>query len=89
MSIPLNTKQFAEKANRYMPVRTVSIDKLRPTQSTYVADKVEDIAAKPAGGPPVLVGRHNGKYHVLDGHHRVAGAILRGDSYQTVRIIPK
>jgi ParB-like chromosome segregation protein Spo0J len=88
VSIPYNIKQFAEKPNRYLPKSKVRLDKLVATQHNLDKAKVADIASKPVDdGTPPIVGRHKGKYSVLDGHHRVAGAIERGDSYIKVKRI--
>lgn len=68
-----------------MPKVKVRLDKVVATQNKLDAAKVRDIAGKPAGGTPPLVHALGGKYYVGDGHHRVAGAIERGDTHITVR----
>lgn len=82
MSIPFNTKQFEEKPNRYMPKTTVRLDKVVATQGKLDQGKVQAIARKDPSDITTdpLVSRHQGRYYVLDGHHRVAGAIERGDT---------
>ena len=85
MSIPFSTKQFEKKPNRSMPAVRVRLDKIVPTQRYYDSAKVNDIAAKGADdGTDPIVHQFQGKYHVSDGHHRVAGAIARGDT--TIRV---
>jgi ParB-like chromosome segregation protein Spo0J len=85
VSVPFNTAQFEEKPNRFIPKVKVRLDKLVATQNKLDPAKVKDIASKPAGGTPPIVHPLNGKYFVGDGHHRVAGAIERGDSHIWVK----
>ena len=86
MSVPLAPKQFQEKPNRMMPKTKVRLDKVVATQNKVDHSKVMDIASKPAGDiTPPLVHGFKGKYYVSDGHHRVAGAIERGDTHIVVR----
>jgi ParB-like chromosome segregation protein Spo0J len=86
MSVPLEPKQFTAKPNRNIPVRTVSVTKLMPSQNNYDHDKVESMARNPVDKPP-LVARHKGHYTVLDGHHRASAAILRGDKTIRVKVV--
>jgi hypothetical protein len=92
VSIPLSTQQFQSKDKpiRTLPTRSIRTDKLVATQVNYIPEKVASIAEKdPETFNEVpIVGKLDGKYHVLDGHHRVAGQILRGDKTMRARIIP-
>lgn len=85
MSVPFSTQQFEEKPNRKIPKVKVRLDKLVATQNKLDQAKVQDIASKPAGGTPPIVHALGGKYYVGDGHHRVAGAIERGDTHIWVK----
>lgn len=87
MSVPFSTQQFEEKPNRYMRRTKVRLDKLIATQGHLDKAKVADIARQPATAMTTdpIVHPHQGKYYVSDGHHRVAGAIERGDTYMWVR----
>jgi ParB-like chromosome segregation protein Spo0J len=87
VSVPFSTQQFEEKANRYMPRTRVRLDKVIATQGKLDQSKVRDIARQPATSmtSDPIVHPHRGKYYVGDGHHRVAGAIERGDSHIWVR----
>ena len=85
MSTPFSTKQFEEKPNRAMSNVKVRLDKLVATQNHLDPAKVADIASKPAGGTPPIVHQFKGRYYVGDGHHRVAGAIERGDTHIRVK----
>jgi ParB-like chromosome segregation protein Spo0J len=81
VSIPFNTSQFEKKPNPKMPRTTVRLDKVVATQGKLDQRKVQSIAQRGADdGTDPLVAPHKGKYYVLDGHHRVAGAIERGDT---------
>jgi len=86
VSVPFNTKQFEDKPNPKMPATTVRLDKVVATQRYLDPAKVQSIAKKGAyDGTDPLVAKHNGRYYVLDGHHRVGGALERGDTKIRVR----
>jgi ParB-like chromosome segregation protein Spo0J len=69
-----------------MPRTTVRLDKLVATQGKLDQAKVQSIAQRGADdGTDPVVAPHKGRYYVLDGHHRVAGAMERGDSKIKVR----
>lgn len=65
----------------------VRLDKVVATQRYLDPAKVADIARQPAEdiSPEPLVHPFKGKYYVSDGHHRVGGAIERGDTHIWVR----
>ena len=87
MSIPFSTDQFEKKSNRYMPRTRVRLDKVIATQTHLDPTKVQQIARQPASSISTdpLVHAHGGHYYVSDGHHRVAGAIERGDTHIWVK----
>lgn len=85
MSIPFSTEQFEKKSNRYTPRVKVRLDKVIATQTHLDPAKVQAIARQPAGGTDPMVHPLGGKYYVTDGHHRVAGAIERGDTHIWVK----
>lgn len=91
MSIPLSTNQFELKGKpvRSMPRRKVLVSKLVPTQVDHDPEKVASMAAKdPADFDKVpVVGKHDGEYYIIDGHHRAAAAMVRGDRTVEVRIV--
>ena len=70
-----------------MPRRTVRLDKVVATQNYLDPAKVRDIASKPPGGTEPIVHYHQGRYYVGDGHHRIGGAIERGDAKVKVRSV--
>jgi hypothetical protein len=87
VSVPLSTQQFAEKPNRFMPRTQVRLDKVIATQRYLNPEKVADIARQPASAmsSDPIVHPFKGKYFVGDGHHRIGGAIDRGDTHIWVR----
>jgi ParB-like chromosome segregation protein Spo0J len=87
VSVPFSTQQFEEKPNRFMPRTRVRLDKVIATQGKLDQSKVQDIARQPAAAmsSDPIVHPHKGKYYVADGHHRVAGAIERGDTHIWVK----
>lgn len=87
MSVPFSTQQFEEKPNRYMPRTRVRLDKIVSTQVHLDKAKVANIARQPAAAMAndPIIHPHHGKYYVSDGHHRVAGAMERGDTHIWVR----
>lgn len=87
MSVPFSTQQFEEKPNRFMRRTRVRLDKVIATQGKLDQAKVHDIARQPADAmtSDPVVHPHQGKFYVSDGHHRVAGAIERGDTHIWVK----
>jgi ParB-like chromosome segregation protein Spo0J len=85
--VPFSTQQFEKKPNRKMPRVRVRLDKVVATQNYLDSNKVRDIARQDPSDMATdpLVHPHQGRYYVGDGHHRVAGAIERGDSHIWVR----
>lgn len=51
-------------------------------------DHVEHLMNHPeAVKGPATVMKHKGKFHVMDGHHRIAAGLMRGDSHHPVNLI--
>jgi hypothetical protein len=89
MSIPLNPEQWERKDKpiRSMPTRSVRLDKVVSTQNDYDPAKVENMAQGARGNKVPVAVKKNGKYHILDGHHRVASDILNGNDRTELRIV--
>jgi ParB-like chromosome segregation protein Spo0J len=86
VSIPFSVQQFEEKPNARMPRTRVRLDKVVATQHKLDQAKVQDIARNPPSNEnDPIVHAYKGKYYLADGHHRVAGAIERGDTHIRVR----
>ena len=55
----------------------VELRRLQPTQHALYLDDVKDIASHfDRKREPIKVLYHNGRYFILDGHHRAAAAAL-------------
>ena len=58
----------------------VSVDKIRPTQEYIGANNLKTIASINFDANDVPYGvQRNGNIYIIDGHHRAAAAILKGD----------
>ena len=68
---------------------SASVSELIPTQNSLTAKSVNDYRRGRGGfvGEPVDVARHGEKFVILDGHHRVAAAVLEGAATIPVRVI--
>jgi len=63
-----------------LPVEDIAIEDLVPTQKYLTADNIDDV--EDSLDDEVLkstISKYNGRYYILDGHHRIARRILRGD----------
>jgi ParB-like chromosome segregation protein Spo0J len=87
VAIPFSTQQFEKKPNRTMPRTRVRLDKIVSTQRKLDSAKVADIARQDPGDITTdpIVHPLDGHYFVTDGHHRIAGAMERGDTHIWVR----
>lgn len=67
--------------------KSFEIHKLSPTQPFVRTDKSNILKKKiehPHSEGNVKVATHKGKHYILDGHHRVFAAALRGEKHITV-----
>jgi hypothetical protein len=90
VSAPFNSSQFEKGPNRAMPRVRVRTSRLSPTQVDYKVEQIRKISAQDPRGiehDPV-VHPFQGRYHISDGHHRVAAAMMRGDTAVTVKRAP-
>jgi hypothetical protein len=73
-----------------MPALRIRTDKVAPTQLDYDEGQIRKIAAQRPGDIDTdpIAHLHQGLYHVSDGHHRVAAAMVRGDRTVRVRRAP-
>lgn len=79
-----NKEEHEKSLQRYRDLhkkKTMDIKDLHPTQpfvSTHDPEKLKKkVREKNPGG--IIVATHKGKHYVLDGHHRVMGAVMRGE----------
>lgn len=87
MSVPFSPDQFTEAGA--LPVKRIPLADVRPSQheSTMNLAKVERMRktwSRSMDEP--IVAERDGKYTVLDGHHRVLAARQRGHKYLRARI---
>lgn len=62
------------------PTKTFKFEDLVAVQNRVDTKKVTELAALNDKGPVGIVARFAGANHILDGHHRIIGRWLRGDS---------
>lgn len=85
MSIPFNTRQWAEGV---LPARQVPVDKVVSTQVHLDQVKVGRMAKKRTGSLPTpVVAQVGDRYLVGDGHHRVAAAKKKGERFIKARVV--
>lgn len=87
-----NREEHSKALQRYNDLHkkaTMKISDLHPTQpfvSTHDPETLKKkIAEKNPGG--IIVATHKGRHYVLDGHHRVMGAAMRGEKHVEVQHI--
>jgi hypothetical protein len=70
-----------------MPRTKVRLDKVVATQNYLDPAKVADIARQDPSDVTndPIAHYYNGRYYIGDGHHRIAGAIDRGDTHTWVK----
>lgn len=66
----------------------IGIADIVPTQDSLKGSAVEQYARDDGGLlPEVVLDKSSGRYILLDGHHRVAGAVVRGDDTVQVTVV--
>lgn len=86
MSVPFNTDQFAGP-NSPLKRQRIPLDEVLDTQLYANPEKVERMRKtwSRSMAEPVVAER-NGRYFVLDGHHRVEAARERGHKWLRARV---
>lgn len=78
-----STSSFAKPIGKY---EYVSVNKMHPTQEYIGANNLKKIATINFEANDVPYGvQRNGEIYIIDGHHRVAAAILKGN--KKIRIL--
>ena len=73
-----STSSFAKPVGKY---ESASVSKLHPTQEYIGANNLKKIATINFKANDVPYGvKRDGKIYIIDGHHRVAAAILKGNN---------
>ena len=66
---------------------TVNVGDIVPTQRNINVNNLKKVAKVGSDSEePVMAIRHNGKYYLLDGHHRAANAIIAGDKTIAMKV---
>ena len=71
-----------EKENE-LPIETISIKDIVPTQKNLTIPNLEEVSKIKYGtkiNEPIILIKKDGKYYVVDGHHRIANEILKGNT---------
>lgn len=64
-----------------LPTETINIGDIVPTQKNLTINNLQETSSiknLQDGKDPVILVKKDGKYFVVDGHHRIANAILKG-----------
>ena len=69
------------------PVRRVSLHNLHATQRTVDADNVRRFIDDPTLGGKPIVANLDGTLTIVDGHHRLTAAKLRGETYALAHVV--
>jgi hypothetical protein len=59
--------------------KSFNIKDLHPTQPFVRTTDTEKLKSKIKGGGQILIATHKGKHYIMDGHHEVMGAAMRGE----------
>lgn len=65
----------------------IRVASLIPTQPRMYLDDVKDIARKGVTGNPIQVMLYQGRYYIINGHHRAAAAAVLGRSSINTHLI--
>lgn len=69
------------------PLRRVPLHLIQATQHTIDAENVKKFIDDPALGGKPIVALHDGGYAIVDGHHRLSAARMRGETYALAHVV--
>lgn len=69
------------------PLRRVPLQQVHATQRTVDAENVKRFIDDPLLGGKPVVALHDKGYAIVDGHHRLAAARLRGETYALAHVV--
>ena len=73
-----------------LPIENVSIKDIVPTQRNINIDNLKRVGNSPLDQEDTaILFKRGSKYHVIDGHHRIAREILNGTSKIKIRVYQK
>lgn len=71
------------------PILELGLDEIVPTRYNPDAAKIKLYAGLGTEAPPIVVVDKPGGYHVIDGHHRLEAAKIRGESSVAAYVLKK
>jgi len=69
-----------------LPTNTVNVNDLIPTQKNVTAQNLSDVK-NVSSSEPILAVKDNGKYFIIDGHHRLSNQILNGQNEVQIKVL--
>tara|TARA_R110000868_G_scaffold79604_12_gene226410 strand:+ start:405 stop:1310 length:906 start_codon:yes stop_codon:yes gene_type:complete len=69
------------------PLRRISLDQIHATQRTIEADNVRNFIQDASIGGPPIVQQVGDVYAIVDGHHRLSAARMRGETEVEVHVV--
>lgn len=70
-----------------LPILQIDIEKIVPTQKNVNIENIKKVDGIESDDDPILAIEQNGKYYLIDGHHRVSSAILNGETSVNMRVL--
>ena len=80
-------RDVVSKADKYMeegessklPLEKIDVSKIVPTQKNLTVDNLKNTESVKSSKEDITLFKEGDKYYVLDGHHRIANEILKGN----------
>lgn len=69
-----------------LPTNIVSVNDLIPTQKNITVQNLSDVK-NVSSSEPILAVEDNGKYFIIDGHHRLSNQILNGQNEVQIKVL--
>jgi hypothetical protein len=79
-------KVIKEGAESSLPIESVSVEKIIPTQKNLTIQNLEETKDVVDSSDEVLLVERDGMFYVIDGHHRIANRILEGNASIDARV---
>jgi hypothetical protein len=92
-STPLNREEtkgvdkvIKDEAESSLPIESISVEQIIPTQKNLTIPNLEKTKGVTNSKEEILLVEKDGKFYVIDGHHRIANQILNGDKTISARV---
>jgi len=69
-----------------LPIEKVMVKDIIPTQKSLTIPNLKSVSKASVDVEPIVLLKNNGKYYIVDGHHRIANSILSGNSEIEARV---